>query len=629
MLSISSEHARPGQQRHRGSTSWSCKTKLYLTLAASLLATVLTMLDLHAGLQDGLVGYWSFDEGAGMTVTDSSGNGNTGTLRKQTAWWSGISDQALFFDGADDYVEIPDSNSLDTPSTLTVSAWINNQTLTNRLSDQYRIIASKGWATSLGGSWTLAWSVKDGSLIFFVGRGSTNSYRHAKFPFGDSEANRWHLITAVVANGKISLYQDGSLKAGPVDLDSSRMRTSTEPVRIAALSSSPTRSFLNWDGLIDEVRVYNRALQENEIVALYQQQRPPVIVSTPFSFSLSKSGSLTATRGSAASNTITAGLLSGTAEGVSFSVTGLPHGATGSFSQTSCIPNCYSLFTVRTSSSTPTGTYPLVVKGTAAGVSQSANVSLSVNAAPTSPTSSGSTTSPTSGSGTSTGSTGTSTGTAGATLSTSCNYFASPNGTGNGLSASSPFKVSRFWPVAAPGKTLCLLDGVYTGSESMIDPPDNLSGTAGRPITVRALSDGKATINGQGIRRPVLLNLNNYFVLEGFNAHSSIEGVVRVTRSSYNVIRRVAAWDAFDGNHAVVSAGSSVHILFEDVAAWGIGRKIFSASQGGNHVTCRRCWGRWEGSHEVGPKLTYSLAYNNYDMIIENSIGTWSGEKMK
>jgi hypothetical protein len=212
---------------------------------------------------------------------------------------------------------------------------------------------------------------------------------------------------------------------------------------------------------------------------------------------------------------------------------------------------------------------------------------------------------------------------------TSCNYYASPNGTGNGTSPSTPFQISKFWSVAAPGKTLCLLDGIYTGSSSMIDPPDNLSGAPGKPITVKALNDGKVTINGQGIRRPVLLNLNNYFVLEGFNAHSSSIEVVRVTRSHHNVVKRVAAWDAADGGDSIVSAGGSEYTLFEDVAAWGIGRKVFSSSQGGNFTTCRRCWGRWEGSHSVGPKLTYTLAYNNYDMIIENSIGTWSGEKMQ
>jgi len=71
--------------------------------------------------------------------------------------------------------------------------------------------------------------------------------------------------------------------------------------------------------------------------------------------------------------------------------------------------------------------------------------------------------------------------------------------------------------------------------------------------------------------------------------------------------------------------GTSEYVLFEDVAAWGAARKIYTMSQGGNFVTCRRCWGRWERSVSTGPKHTYSLAYNNYDMTIENSIGTWNG----
>jgi hypothetical protein len=71
-----------------------------------------------------------------------------------------------------------------------------------------------------------------------------------------------------------------------------------------------------------------------------------------------------------------------------------------------------------------------------------------------------------------------------------CTYYASPTGNGNGLSQSSPFKIADFWSKASPGKTLCLLDGTYRGSDSMIDPPDGLSGTAGNPITVRALNEG-------------------------------------------------------------------------------------------------------------------------------------------
>ena len=60
-------------------------------------------------------------------------------------------------------------------------------------------------------------------------------------------------------------------------------------------------------------------------------------------------------------------------------------------------------------------------------------------------------------------------------------------GTGSGVSASQPFKIANFWPLAKPGYTLCLLDGQYTGSASMINPPGNLSGTASAPYYYQSI----------------------------------------------------------------------------------------------------------------------------------------------
>ncbi|HWP58320.1 MAG TPA: hypothetical protein VNL14_10560 [Candidatus Acidoferrales bacterium] len=216
-----------------------------------------------------------------------------------------------------------------------------------------------------------------------------------------------------------------------------------------------------------------------------------------------------------------------------------------------------------------------------------------------------------------------------ANAASSCTHYASPAGGGNGSSPTSPFKISNFWSVAAPGATLCLLDGQYTGSASMIKPPQKLNGTSAAPITVKALNDGKVTIDGQGALTPVSLYYNDYFILEGFNARNSSSSVISVSYSNHNVIRRVAAWDAADGNHSIFGVHNSNYTLLEDVAGWGVGRKIFESSQAGNYTTIRRAWGRWEGSHVVGPKMTYTLAYNNYYMVCENCIGTWSGERMK
>ncbi len=211
------------------------------------------------------------------------------------------------------------------------------------------------------------------------------------------------------------------------------------------------------------------------------------------------------------------------------------------------------------------------------------------------------------------------------TSTSGATYYASPTGTGNGLSANTPFQISNFWSVAQPGSTLVLLNGVYTGANSMIDPPDNLSGTSGSPITVRAMNDGMARIDGQGVRLPVTLSYNNWFVLEGFNANNSSGSVVSLGYSSNNIVRRVVAWDAGStGDNNIFGVHHGTYNLLEDVAGFGAGvRKTFSNSQGGDNTTFRRAFGRWEGADVQGPKKTFALSYNSYNALCENCIGTW------
>jgi len=209
-----------------------------------------------------------------------------------------------------------------------------------------------------------------------------------------------------------------------------------------------------------------------------------------------------------------------------------------------------------------------------------------------------------------------------------CRFYASPEGGGDGTSLSTPFRVNEFWAVAQPGDTLCLLSGTYR-SGSLITPPANLHGNPDAPITVRALYDGQVLVDGQGTHQPIRLWFNDWFVLEGLNACCSSASVVDILRSNHVVVRRVAAWDATDRNNSIFGIHYGDHNLLEDVAGWGVARKTYESSQAGDFTTIRRAWGRWEGSHVSGPKMTYTLAYNNYDMLVENSIGTWSGERMQ
>lgn len=213
-------------------------------------------------------------------------------------------------------------------------------------------------------------------------------------------------------------------------------------------------------------------------------------------------------------------------------------------------------------------------------------------------------------------------------------FYASPNGTGNGT-ISSPFRIANFWSIAQPGDELILTDGTYIGASSMITPPQGLSGTADKRITIRALNDGKVDIDGQGVNRTFEFDNNNYFTVEGINVHDPGEGSnlnispVFLSDSSHNILRRICAWEAKDGNTNIFGIHHGDYNLLEDCAGWGTARKTFSNSQQGNYTTFRRCFGRWEGSHATGPKKVFGLSYNSYNALAENCIATWDGLKMQ
>jgi len=71
-----------------------------------------------------LVAYWAFDEGSGNDVYDVSGNDNNGTINGAT-WGVGKFGTALQFNGQDNYVEVPSSDSLEINENVTITAWIN------------------------------------------------------------------------------------------------------------------------------------------------------------------------------------------------------------------------------------------------------------------------------------------------------------------------------------------------------------------------------------------------------------------------------------------------------------------------------------------------------------------------
>ena len=180
-----------------------------------------------------------------------------------------------------------------------------------------------------------------------------------------------------------------------------------------------------------------------------------------------------------------------------------------------------------------------------------------------------------------------------------------------------------------PGDVLCLADGVYAQS---IAP--RINGTASQPITIRAVNDGKATIDGQGVRKPLNLGEGtgggNWFVVEGLVLRNGTEHVA-IVKGSNNVLKRVSAYDADTNKNSQIILLWGTNNLVEDCIVAGSGRFLLDIFGGGGvnpvgNNTVRRClvmWKGWDGKNFCGiawPGVFGMGVYNSSGNTLENNL---------
>jgi len=207
-------------------------------------------------INDGLAGYWTFDETAGSEAEDASGYGNHGAHANGPIPSTdtpagttpsprvGFADPAsLSFDGVDDHVSVPDHDSLNPTSGITISVWVK----TDNWGDGRRIVQKGGQdrLTTEGGQMTF---VVNGAGIVTAPLPMTGAWHHVAATYND-------------ATNALALYVDAADGAadGTGVYAGGAILPSTEPLCIGAASAaSPAgERFL---GLIDDLRIYTRAL---------------------------------------------------------------------------------------------------------------------------------------------------------------------------------------------------------------------------------------------------------------------------------------------------------------------------------------------------------------------------------
>ncbi len=206
------------------------------------------------GTDPSLAGWWKFDESSGDIAADSSGNANHGSLSATNIKWTeeGWINGALNFIGADNYVSVPDSPTLNPVEEISITAWLkptwtgNNRILQKGpVDNQYRLLREFG-----------------DNFIFHLSGLSNDRLGNIPCPPG----GQWTHVAAVYDGTSMKVYYNSKLAGEKAT--SGALSTSAGPLYIGTKHpGAPSGD--EYNGIIDELRLYSRALTESEVALIY------------------------------------------------------------------------------------------------------------------------------------------------------------------------------------------------------------------------------------------------------------------------------------------------------------------------------------------------------------------------
>jgi Concanavalin A-like lectin/glucanases superfamily/Bacterial Ig domain len=196
---------------------------------------------------------YSFEDATGTTLTGTTGNGHTGTIREATWTTTGHTGHALRFDGINDWVTIPDTPELRLGTGMTLEAWVNPTTNT-------------GWRTAIlkeQAAGNLAYALYSGGSTVpntTITTTATTGYGEAIGPTGSAApTNTWTHLAATYDGTTLRLYKNGT-----------QLTATTRPGTITPgtgpLHLGGNNLWTEWfTGQLDDIRIYNTPLTPTQI----------------------------------------------------------------------------------------------------------------------------------------------------------------------------------------------------------------------------------------------------------------------------------------------------------------------------------------------------------------------------
>ncbi|MDA8990393.1 hypothetical protein N9H45_02540 [Opitutales bacterium] len=214
---------------------------------------------------EGLVGWWKFDETSGIVAYDSSGNGHDGNLTNGPTWTDGKIGGALSFDGVDDHIIAHNFLGIGGSNPRSISAWIKSTS-----NDPAAICAYGTYAESQ--KWTFRVHSLEGVY------GAIRTENNGGNIVGSTPLNEgsWFFVTSILEPNQSNIsnvlhYINGNLDSASIFTSKTinTVLSSNFVIGRRHLQYSADDDIMHFNGLIDDVRIYDRALSAEEVQALY------------------------------------------------------------------------------------------------------------------------------------------------------------------------------------------------------------------------------------------------------------------------------------------------------------------------------------------------------------------------